>query len=186
MTDSGQVRTWLAEAVRVIGGLDDGEVRAAVQALEAVRAGGGTIFTAGNGGSASTASHLALDLQKWARSNGKGTRAIALSDSIGLITAWANDEDFDRVFAAQLATLGAAGDALVVFSVSGSSPNLVRALETARELGMVTVGVLGKDGGQARALVDHAIVVRSNDYGWVESAHLVLEHVLTYSLRESA
>lgn len=183
MSDSGQVRSWLTDAAGVIASVDADAVVGAVGALLEVRGAGGTIFVAGNGGSASTASHLALDLQKWVRTDGRGTRAISLSDSIGLITAWANDTDFERVFAEQLATLAAPGDALVVFSVSGSSPNLLAALQTARERHIVTVGVLGKDGGRARALVDHAVVVPSDDYGWVESAHLVLEHVLTYSLR---
>jgi D-sedoheptulose 7-phosphate isomerase len=170
----------------VIAGVDATAVAAAVGALSEVRRAGGTIFVAGNGGSASTASHLALDLQKWARTDGRGTRAISLSDSIGLITAWANDADFERVFAEQLATLAAPGDAFVVFSVSGSSPNLLQGLEVARERQLVTVGVLGRDGGRARALVDHAVVVGSDDYGWVESAHLVLEHVMAYALREAA
>jgi len=184
LSESGRVQSWLAEAARVIASVDPVEVAAAVQALADVQAARGTIFTAGNGGSASTASHFALDLQKWARRDGRGMRAISLSDSIGLITAWANDTDFERVFSEQLATLGAPGDALVVFSVSGSSPNLLAALETARERQIVTVGVLGKDGGRARALVDHAVVVRSEDYGWVESAHLVLDHVMTYAMRD--
>jgi len=169
----------------VIASVDAPHVAAAVRALIEVRAAGGTIFVAGNGGSASTASHFALDLQKWARTDGRGTRAISLSDSIGLITAWANDADFDRVFAEQLTTLAAPGDAFVVFSVSGSSLNLLQALEVARERQLVTVGVLGRDGGRALSLVDHAIVVNSDDYGWVESAHLVLEHVLTNALRQA-
>lgn len=185
MSDSGQVRSWLTDAARVIASVDPDAVAGAVRALVEVRGSGGTIFVAGNGGSASTASHFALDLQKWARSDGRGTRAVSLSDSIGLITAWANDADFNRVFAEQLATLAAPGDAFVVFSVSGSSPNLLQALEVARERQLVTVGVLGRDGGRARALVAHAIVVNSDDYGWVESAHLVLEHVMAYALRKA-
>ncbi len=186
MTDARQVRAWLAEAASVITRIDANAVAAAVSALAAVREAGGMIFIAGNGGSASTASHMALDLQKAARPDGRGTRAIAICDNVGLVTAWGNDASFERVFAEQIAALAQPGDALVVISVSGSSPNLTAALEAARERRMVTVGLLGKDGGAQRARLDHAVVVPSGDYGWVESAHVVLEHVVTYSLRAAA
>jgi D-sedoheptulose 7-phosphate isomerase len=127
VTDARDVQGWLETAAKVVGLVDPSSVAAAVDALAAVRQAGGTIFVAGNGGSASTASHLALDLQKAARTNGGFSRAVSLSDSVGLITAWANDESFERVFAEQLEALARRGDALVVFSVSGSSPNLIAA-----------------------------------------------------------
>ena len=184
MRETEQVRDSLAGAARVVGSVDPGTVAAVIEALAAVRDAGGTIFVAGNGGSAATASHFALDLQKTARANGDAARAVSLCDNIGLVTAWANDESFERVFAEQLAALARAGDALVVISVSGSSPNLMAALRYAREKGLVTVGLLGKDGGAARALVDRAVVVASDNYGWVESTHLALEHVITYALLE--
>ena len=174
------------EMATVLAAIDFQATAHAIEALVRVRANGGTIFTAGNGGSAGTASHLALDLQKAARGSGVVTRAICLSDSVGLLTAWANDVDFEMVFAEQLSVLAGPGDALAVLSVSGSSPNLVRALEEARRLGMVTIGFLGNDGGAARTLCDHAVVVRHHDYGWVESAHVVLHHLLTYGLRDAA
>lgn len=180
------VGRWIGEMSTVLNTLDQGEVVGVIGALIAVQRSEGTIFTCGNGGSASTASHLALDLQKAARGAGRRTRALCLSDSIGLITAWANDSDFAQVFAEQLDVLAKRGDALLVISVSGSSPNLVRALETARERGLVTIGLLGKDGGAAAALCDHPVVVRSEDYGWVESVHVVLHHVVTNALRDSA
>jgi D-sedoheptulose 7-phosphate isomerase len=179
-----QIRGWLDEAATCIRGIDATEVGAAVRALRRVRTAGRTIFTVGNGGSASTASHFALDLQKAARPDGSGTRAIALSDNVGLITAWANDAAFDRVFAEQLHVLGLPGDALVLISVSGASPNLLAAAAAARDREMTTVGFLGKDGGPLRARVDYPVVVRSHDYGWVESAHVILEHVVTYALRD--
>jgi len=183
VTDVRTIGSWLSDASRTVASLDADAIARAIAALVQVRERGGTVFTAGNGGSALTASHLALDLQKAARPDGRGTRAVALSDSVGLITAWANDVDYDRVFAEQLLVLAEPGDGLVVFSVSGSSPNLIALLEAARERGVVSVGILGGDGGKARPLVTHAVVVPSPDYGWVESAHLVLEHVITYSLR---
>ena len=180
------VGRWIGEMSGVLAALDQPDVVRAIEALRTVQTSGGTIFTCGNGGSASTASHLALDLQKAARGGTRRTRAHCLSDSVGLITAWANDHDFAEVFAQQLEVLGKKGDALIVVSVSGSSPNLIRALETARELDVVTIGLLGKDGGSALELCDHPVVVRSEDYGWVESVHVVLHHVLTNALRDSA
>lgn len=178
---------WLDEAAEVVRSVDAGALARAVAALAQVRAGGGVIYTAGNGGSASTASHLALDLQKAARSpGGSGTRAVCLSDSLGLVTAWANDTGFERVFAEQLEVLGRPGDGLVVISVSGSSPNVIALLEAARKKEVVSVGLLGRDGGRARELVEVPVVVCSNDYGWVESAHAVLHHLLTYALRDAA
>ena len=74
---------------------------------------------------------------------------------------------------------------LVLFSVSGSSPNLIEALSVAREMNLITVALLGRDGGRAALIVDHAVIVESDDYGWVESAHLVLEHVLTCYVRRA-
>src|SRR5712692_943488 len=106
---------WLDAAAGVLRMIDPAVVARAADTLCEVRARGGVIYTVGNGGSAGTASHLALDLQKAARSpGGPGTRAVCLSDSVGLITAWGNDKAFERVFAEQLEVLGESGDGLVV------------------------------------------------------------------------
>ena len=180
------VRRRCDEMASVLAALDHDSIASAIEALVRVRADGGTIFTCGNGGSAGTASHLALDLQKTSRGTQSTTRALCLSDSVGLLTAWANDTDFAMVFAEQLAVLAKPGDALAVISVSGSSPNLIRALEEARRIGVLTVGLLGKDGGAARRLCDHCVIVRDHDYGWVESAHVVLHHLVAYGLRDAA
>jgi D-sedoheptulose 7-phosphate isomerase len=178
---------WLEEAVEAIRRIDVASLAAAADLLLDTRRAGGTIFVAGNGGSAAAASHLALDLQKAGRApGGKGTPALSLSDSMGLVTAWGNDTAFERVFAEQLEVLGKPGDALVVISVSGSSPNLVALLEAAARIGIRRVGLLGRTGGAARALVEVPVLVPSDDYGWVESAHVVLHHVLTYAVRDSA
>jgi D-sedoheptulose 7-phosphate isomerase len=170
----------LAEAAEALRGVDVGSLARAVDALMNVAARGGVIYTAGNGGSAATASHLALDLQKAA-----GVRALSLSDNPGLITAWGNDTSFDRVFAGQLEVLGRKEDGVIVISVSGSSPNVIALLDVAREKGIASVGLLGCHGGRAAALVDVPVVVPSGDYGWVESVHTVLHHVLTYALRDA-
>jgi len=179
--------TWLREAAQVIAGIEtDAVSRAAAVLVDAWKRDAG-IFIAGNGGSAATASHLALDLQKASRCpGGRAARAVSLADNPGLVTAWANDVSFDRVFAEQLEALARPGDALVVISVSGSSPNLVAAVGSARRLGLTSVGLLGRTGGAVRDAVDVAVLVPSDDYGWVESAHVALHHILTYAVREAA
>lgn len=145
---------------------------------------GAQVLVAGNGGSASTASHFACDLGKTVLGTHPTTkssrfRVVSLADNVSLLTAWANDEGYDTVFAEQVKALGQSADVLVVISVSGSSPNVLAALRAARDRGMNTIGLLGGDGGKAAKLVDDAIVVQSDDYGHVESAHLVLAHLLT-------
>ncbi len=181
-----EVEGWLVSARRALDTVDVTALTRAGQALANVRFRGGTIFVVGNGGSASTANHFACDLQKATRIEGRATRAISLSDNTALLTAWGNDLSFDEVFAEQLRILATPGDGLVLFSVSGSSPNLLAALSVADEMNLTTVGLLGKDGGRAAHRVDHAVIVSSDDYGWVESAHLVLEHVLTYYVRKAS
>ncbi|MBH15664.1 MAG: hypothetical protein CME30_00070 [Gemmatimonadetes bacterium] len=187
MSYDEKISLWLKEAATLIGEIDVGTISEASRALIEVREIKGTIFFAGNGGSASTANHLALDLQKAGISPiGIRPKAISLSENIGLITAWANDESFDVVFEKQLEALGKEGDALLIISVSGSSPNLVNAVSKAKEMGMTTVGFLGKDGGVCKDLLDYPIVLNSWDYGWVESGHVVLHHILTNIFHETS
>lgn len=142
------------------------------------------ILIAGNGGSASISSHLACDLSKTtlARSHDRTrprVRAIALTDNVPLLTAWANDVRYEIVFAEQVRTLARHGDTLLVISGSGNSPNILAALEAARESGLRRVALLGFDGGRAKALVDSYVHVRSSDYGHVEIAHSMIAHLLT-------
>jgi D-sedoheptulose 7-phosphate isomerase len=142
------------------------------------------VFVAGNGGSAATASHMANDLV-WglARKGLRPMRAIALTDNVALMTAIANDDGYAAIFVRQLEALGKRGDVLVAISGSGNSENVVRALEVARAMGLVTAGILGMDGGRARALVDVAIVVPSADYGPIEDLHMVVDHLALAFLR---
>jgi D-sedoheptulose 7-phosphate isomerase len=145
------------------------------------------VFIAGNGGSAALASHLACDLEKTAagprpRLARQRLRAHALTDNLATLTAWANDEGYEVVFAEQLRAHAEAGDVLVVISASGNSPNIVAALETALDLGLCTVALVGFDGGRALELADHGLHVASHDYGVVEGAHGVLTHAITACL----
>lgn len=151
---------------------------------------GRTIFVAGNGGSAATASHMACDFQKTtlAKEHGrisKRMRCIALSDNVPLITAWGNDVSYDEIFGQQLRNLANPGDLLLVITASGNSPNILNALGAAKELGVSSIGFLGFEGGKALPMCDCSVVVKSSDYGVIEDAHSVLMHMITAALRES-
>jgi D-sedoheptulose 7-phosphate isomerase len=140
---------------------------------------GSSVFIVGNGGSASTASHMAADLAK----NTIGPhmtrfRVLSLNDNMSLVTALANDDGYENVFREQLVNLIRPSDVLIAISASGNSPNVLRAIEYANSSNAQTVGLLGFDGGRALDLVDRAIHVRSRDYGVIEDAHLILNHIL--------
>lgn len=156
-----------------------------IEQLLVARNNGRTVFVFGNGGSAATATHMVSDLSKTAlRPDWPRMRAHALNDNISLLTAWANDVDFSRVFAEQLRTLAHPGDIAIAISGSGNSPNVVAGVEAARELGLFTVGFLGFSGGRLRDMVDLPIVVPIHEYGPVEDIHLVLNHLITAVLNE--
>lgn len=153
--------------------------------LRRAREEGATIYLAGNGGSAATATHVANDLGKATRKSGRRPiRVMCLSDNVAWLTALGNDEGYERVFAGQLENFAAPGDVLIVISASGNSPNLVHAVELARARGLVTIGVLGFDGGRLKAMVDEALWLRSEHglYGPVESAHVVVLDMVTACL----
>jgi D-sedoheptulose 7-phosphate isomerase len=145
---------------------------------------GKQVFVLGNGGSASTASHMAADLGKnTIGPNMRRFRIISLNDNMPLLTALSNDLGYSRVFAEQLMNLIRPGDVLVVISGSGNSLNVLRAIEYTRSECAQVVGLLGFDGGRARDLCDTAIVVDSHDYGIIEDAHLILNHILVEYFR---
>ncbi len=141
-------------------------------------AGGGTLFFAGNGGSAADAQHLAAEyVVRYARSR-KALPAIALTTDTSLLTACGNDLGFDEVFARQVEALVGPDDLLVLHSTSGESPNVVRAAQAAKARGAAVVALLGKGGGPVRALVDDALVVPSDETAHIQEVHLAVEHLI--------
>ena len=153
--------------------------------LCAVRDAGRTVYVAGNGGSAATASHWANDLGKAAKRSGRQPiRVLSLTDSTSWFTALANDDGYDSVFAGQLENFAQTGDLLVAISASGNSPNLLRAIEIARAKGVFTLGLLGFDGGRMKTMVDDVVWVptEAGAYEVAEDAHMVICHILTRSL----
>jgi D-sedoheptulose 7-phosphate isomerase len=142
-----------------------------VALTRATHDGGGHLFIIGNGGSAGMASHMAADACK----NGH-LRALAFSD-MALLTATSNDLAYDQVFSLPLERLGKPGDLVIAISSSGNSPNIVRALETGRRLGLLSITLTGmRPDNRARTLGDLNFYVPLARYGWTESAHQVLLH----------
>jgi D-sedoheptulose 7-phosphate isomerase len=138
---------------------------------------GRTIFLFGNGGSAALASHMACDLGKGtAPTAGKRLRAVALTDNVALITAWANDSRYEDIFAEQLGNLLQPGDIAVGISASGNSPNILAALNAARRVGVITAGITGFQGGKMLSLCDICVVVPSDNMQIIEDLHLSIAH----------
>ena len=150
---------------------------AAAHVTDSLRAGGKVLFF-GNGGSASDAGHLAAELLGRFALERRSLPAVCLSDHTAAMTAIGNDYGYDDVFARQVAGLGRPGDVAVGLSTSGSSPNVVRALETARELGLVTVALTGAGGGKVAGVVDVCVRVPSEDTPRVQELCMLLGHTL--------
>jgi D-sedoheptulose 7-phosphate isomerase len=178
---------YLRDFERVLAAVDVDAVARVVARLAAARDKQRTIYIAGNGGSAATASHWANDLGKATKCAGRGwMRVMCLSDNTPWLTALANDEGYERVFAGQLENFGAAGDVLIVISASGNSSNLVDAVALANERGLVTIALLGFDGGQLKDRVSEYLWLPTERgaYGLVESGHSVLCDMVTTCLME--
>jgi D-sedoheptulose 7-phosphate isomerase len=142
------------------------------------------VYILGNGGSAATATHFACDLSKATIVEGHARlRVTSLTDNVALLTAWANDTSYENVFAEQLCNLLNPDDVVIAISASGNSPNVLAAIDAARERGAITVGLVGFSGGSLQNVADASIHVQSDSYGVVEDCHLVLEHAITESTR---
>ena len=159
-----------------------------VEALWQAYEKGRMIFAFGNGGSSACASHFIEDLAKGvAPPAGRPRyRALALTDSVPLITAYANDMSYADVFAEQLRNFVRPGDAVLGISASGNSANVLKGLALANSAGAVTVAFGGMDGGKMNALVREVVIVPSTDMQQIEDAHLVLAHVVYRALKARA
>ena len=180
------LETYLDEVQAAIAGLPREALSRAAQELVEARRRGATVYIVGNGGNASTASHMASDLAKTASVDGMpGVRTLALADNTPLLTAWANDACYEETFAAPLRHLVRPGDVLIALSASGNSVNVLRAVEAAREGGATTIGLLGFGGGRLREQMDICVLVPADAYGPAEDAQLVINHALTTALRQT-
>jgi D-sedoheptulose 7-phosphate isomerase len=163
------------------------KVAAAPEALDAIvgamrtcLADGGTLFFAGNGGSAADAQHLAAEyVVRYRKGGQRPLRAMALTTDTSALTAAANDFGYQHVFARQLQALARPGDVLILHSTSGSSPSCVVAAETARAIGVITIAFLGGTGGDLRDNVDYPFVIHDDRVNHVQELHLAIQHQIT-------
>ena len=147
---------------------------------------GKKILTCGNGGSATTASHYITDWNKMVNlATGKKFRGICLSDNVGLVSAYGNDLSYEDVFAGQVDALMDEGDLLVAVSGSGNSPNIIKAINAARNANGKVLGVVGYDGGKMKPLCDHAVWVKSHDMQLCEDVHLMFGQMVMKALCDS-
>jgi D-sedoheptulose 7-phosphate isomerase len=137
-----------------------------------------TIFWCGNGGSAAESSHLAVELIGRFKNNRRSLPSLSLNADTSAITCIANDFGYDEIFSRQLEGLGKKGDVLVVLSTSGKSENILRVLRKAKDLGVVSIALLGKGGGVAASLSDLSIVIDSEETARIQEVHLLLGHTL--------
>jgi D-sedoheptulose 7-phosphate isomerase len=179
-----EIERYWRELAWTMGNMPFGLLERAARLLLACHQRGGTVFVLGNGGSASTAAHFACDLAKGTRIAGLAPfRVVTLADNTAVATAWANDAGYDRVFAAQLEGWVQAGDVVVAISGSGNSPNVLAAIEVARQAGAVTLALSGRSGGKLRHLADVTICAPADPIEQVEDAHLAVSHSLCVALR---
>ncbi len=170
---------YVRDLIGVLDALPHDAIGRALEALERAYDEGRQVFIVGNGGSAATASHMANDLVWGMAQIGRPSfRAVALTDCVPLITAISNDLSYNEIFTVPLRALAKPGDLLVVFTGSGNSPNVVRAVEVAREMGLGTVGFLGRGGGKLGPVVDVPVIVPSDDYGPIEDIHMMFDHLI--------
>ena len=175
--------SYLSQLVNLLHSLNHTEIDDCVDTITDYVDSDNRIFTCGNGGSATTASHYVTD---WAKMTFLHTdRKInisCLSDNIGLVTAYANDIDYKEIFAEQLKYSAKPNDLLIVVSGSGNSPNIINALIQAKKMEMRTLGVLGFDGGKAKELCDYHFHVKSFDMQLCEDLHLIFGHIVMKAL----
>ncbi|MFB6146013.1 MAG: SIS domain-containing protein [Candidatus Nanohaloarchaea archaeon] len=180
---------FLDESKELLDRLPVANIADVMEAIDRVRRQGGTVYTIGNGGSASTAEHLAADLDKTANvGQEKLFRAITLVNNDPLTSAWTNDEGWDSVYVGQLEERITEDDALIGFSVHGGrddwSSNLVNAMKFANKKGATTIGFAGFDGGSFKDICDTPVVVPIESTPQVESFHVLLHHLVVFGLKE--
>lgn len=175
LRDSAALKVHVAETQGSI-------IRALLECMWASLQQGGKLLWCGNGGSAADAQHLATECMVRLAAERQPLPAIALTTDTSLLTAAANDHGFETIFARQIAGLGRPGDVLLALSTSGNSRNVVRAVEEARQRGLHTLGLLGKDGGRLKALVHLALVVPSCNTQRIQEVHITVGHILCGAL----
>ena len=156
----------------------EGDMQRALEMVQAAVARRGTLFFCGNGGSAADAQHLATEYVVRYMRNRRAYPAIALTTDTSLLTAAGNDIGFENVFARQIEALAKAEDLLIIHSTSGNSPNVLRAAEAAREIGVPVLAFTARGGGALRAIADHTVVIPTDRTDRAQELHLCIEHII--------
>jgi D-sedoheptulose 7-phosphate isomerase len=185
--DRSTIYNYVNRVNAALNGVSQTSIDSALNDLSATFDSKNTIWTAGNGGSAATASHFATDLSRCNNSTGRPVKAISLCDNSSLLSAIGNDFGFEFIFSHQLSKLAVKGDLLVILSASGNSKNLLKAIEWAKSNGVNTLSLTGFDGGEAKILADTSLHVPTmiGDYGVAEDAHSMLCHFLSSQFRSN-
>jgi D-sedoheptulose 7-phosphate isomerase len=180
------IRAYLDTLRAVLAELREEQVVTALDLFESAYRDDKTVFICGNGGSWATASHWVCDFSKGASAPGKRRfKMFCLGDNIPMLTAYGNDLSYDMIFAEPLRAYARPGDLVVLLTASGNSLNILNAAAAARDIGAVTLGLIGFGGGKLAALVDHQITVTCREYGPVEDLHLVLDHIISLYIRQT-
>ena len=192
--DDELIRSHLTKTIESINSLDESKLTFFVEKIIETIAKKNTILFAGNGGSASTASHFVNDLltaytyeQTAERPfTYKKAKVQSLTESTGIVTGLTNDFNFDDIFVNQLRTISDAGDMLVIITASGNSQNLLNAVSYANENGIFTVAIVGFDGGKVSKMAQLVLHAKTDkgDYGPAEDVHLVINHAVASLIRD--
>lgn len=185
------LQTWMNDYVdaqhRVLAGVKTDAIIPIAEMLHEANVANRQIFVCGNGGNAANASHFVTDLGKNASEAApRPFRVLSINDNVSWLTAIGNDYSYTEVFVRQLTNYAQAGDVLITSSVSGNSPNVIRALEWARANGLKTVALIGAKRGRAAELAEHAVVIDDTHYGRVEDTQMLILHMLCYAFVEKA
>ncbi|MEM2956384.1 MAG: SIS domain-containing protein [Candidatus Pacearchaeota archaeon] len=183
-----ELDAYISELKKAIDSIDRNEIEKISEILIRAYETDKSVFIIGNGGSASTASHFACDLGKGTlerhyNMNKKRFKVYSLTDNVALLTSYGNDLSYEDIFSQQLKNLIKTGDILIVLTGSGNSKNILKAIKLANEIGAITIGLLGFEGGEAAKLLDHKIIIKSSNYGIIEDLHLMLQHILCQKLK---
>lgn len=176
---------YFQEQAEILSHVDTQALNPILDILERARAERRHIFVFGNGGSASTASHFAADLQKnTVRSHMPRFQVTCLNDNVAIFSAYANDDGYECVFSEPLISHADPGDVVFAISASGNSPNVLNAIQAANERQLVTIGFAGMTGGKLKEMAQYCIVIPSTSYEHIEDAHLQLCHALVATIKQ--
>jgi D-sedoheptulose 7-phosphate isomerase len=176
---------YLQQQKAALDSIPDETVARLVDRFRAALAEDRQIFVFGNGGSAANASHFITDLGKGASDKvGKRFRCLSINDNVSWITALGNDYAYEDVYVRQLENYARSGDIAMAMSVSGNSPNVVKAMEWAKRNGVFTVALVGGKRGRLAEIADVPVVIDSHHYGRVEDAHMAICHMICYAFME--